>query len=276
MKSYDSTTQVIPIGQALVSAPPPPPTCLGLPSVITATGNSVSYVWDQGVGTGQTHNVTPTVTTTYTVTGTDAVGCTDTAQAIVHVDPGPAVNAGPDDTTCAGDTVVLTAQNADFFSWSTGDMVAQILVFPQVTTSYIVTGSNPMGCSQNDTVVVFVEPLPVLFPGPGTEICQGDSIQIGVSGNAVSYTWDQGLGSGLVHTVSPMVSTTRIMGGTRRDSASVSSHRQAPIRTAASSSPVSQLGSSTSVTMARSGESGHNASPGVAARESHGPGSSRA
>ncbi|HTB07795.1 MAG TPA: choice-of-anchor tandem repeat GloVer-containing protein [Bacteroidia bacterium] len=49
----------------------------GTMDTLTANGNSVSYVWTTG-GTNDTAVVAPSVTTTYTVTGTGANGCTDT------------------------------------------------------------------------------------------------------------------------------------------------------------------------------------------------------
>ena len=209
----DSITANITVGQANVSAQGNPNMCLGGSTQINGIGNATTYSWDQGLGTGPTHTVSPSATTTYTVTGTDAAGCTDTASITVVVDPGPAVSAGPDATICAGDTATLTASNAPFYTWSNGGQTAQIMVAPPLSTSFIVTGTNAAGCTANDTADVTVLPLPQLMPGPGTSICEGDSTQIGLSGNAVSYTWDQGLPGGLIHTVSPTTTTTYTVTG---------------------------------------------------------------
>jgi gliding motility-associated-like protein len=57
--------------------------CPGQNGVITATG-ATTYTWNTGATTSAI-NVTPTVTTTYTVTGTTIPTCTDTAVYTVNV-----------------------------------------------------------------------------------------------------------------------------------------------------------------------------------------------
>jgi len=58
---------------------------IGTADTLTATG-AVSYVWTSG-STSDTTIVTPLANTTYTVTGTDANGCHDTASFVVTVNP---------------------------------------------------------------------------------------------------------------------------------------------------------------------------------------------
>lgn len=51
---------------------------------LTANLNSaVNYLWNNGLGNGQSKTVSPNVQTTYSVTGTDVHGCSTTAQAVV-------------------------------------------------------------------------------------------------------------------------------------------------------------------------------------------------
>ncbi len=63
--------------------------CLGDNTNLTAsyTGGSenITYSWNNGGGTGSPVNVSPTSTTTYTVTATDVCGNTDTDQVVVDV-----------------------------------------------------------------------------------------------------------------------------------------------------------------------------------------------
>ncbi|MEI6823257.1 MAG: PKD domain-containing protein, partial [Bacteroidota bacterium] len=66
----------------------PSPICKGGASIITASGNSSSYVWN-GLGSGATQTVHPITTTTYTVTGTSIYGCSSTATVAVIVNPLP-------------------------------------------------------------------------------------------------------------------------------------------------------------------------------------------
>ena len=57
--------------------------CSGHTATLTASGAS-TYVWNTG-GTAATCNVSPTTTTSYTVTGTSSAGCKNTAVATVTV-----------------------------------------------------------------------------------------------------------------------------------------------------------------------------------------------
>jgi hypothetical protein len=65
--------------------------CLGESAVITATG-AVNYKWDTGE-TLNTVELNPVATTSYTVTGTAANGCTNTAVFTLSVDPCMGLNS---------------------------------------------------------------------------------------------------------------------------------------------------------------------------------------
>ena len=77
-----------------------------------------TYVWDNSVTNGTAF--TPTATTTYTVTGTDANGCIATDQVTVTVNALPTVTVN-DATICAGDaaaTFTATSSTATAWLWS--------------------------------------------------------------------------------------------------------------------------------------------------------------
>ncbi|MBL4593184.1 MAG: gliding motility-associated C-terminal domain-containing protein [Flavobacteriales bacterium] len=73
--------------------------CPGLVANISASGG-VSYNWDNGLGAGQNQSVSPLVSTTYVVTGTDANGCQNTDTVNVMVEPGTIADAGLDQELC--------------------------------------------------------------------------------------------------------------------------------------------------------------------------------
>ncbi len=73
--------------------------CPGIASNISTSGG-ISYNWDNGLGAGQNHAVTPLTTTTYVVTGTDANGCQNSDTVIVNVELGTLANAGIDQELC--------------------------------------------------------------------------------------------------------------------------------------------------------------------------------
>lgn len=122
--------------------------CAGGSVSLSASGG-VSYVWSPSSSlnnsSGVTVVATPTATTTYIVTGTDANGCTSTANAVVEVFPQPNVSAGPDNTICQGSSAQLTGSGAVIYSWSptatlSNPNIANPVATPSTTTTYILTG----------------------------------------------------------------------------------------------------------------------------------------
>ncbi|MFH2143179.1 MAG: gliding motility-associated C-terminal domain-containing protein, partial [Bacteroidota bacterium] len=60
----------------------------------SSTGNpSLSYNWDNGLGSGVSQSVSPTITTIYTVTVTDGNSCTDTDAIVITVNSTPTIDA---------------------------------------------------------------------------------------------------------------------------------------------------------------------------------------
>jgi len=143
--------------------------CLNECTDLTATGG-VLYAWSNG-GMMATINVCPTVTTTYTVTVTDANGCTDADDVTVIVNPLPVADAGSDIDICLGDCPDLTATGGVSYEWSTTDMTATINVCPVVTTTYTVTVTDANGCTDDDNVIVTVNPLPTAAASSNSPVC---------------------------------------------------------------------------------------------------------
>ncbi|MBK7690782.1 MAG: T9SS type A sorting domain-containing protein [Bacteroidetes bacterium] len=185
--------------------------CVGGSSVLTG-GGAVSYVWNPG-GLVGSPTVTPAVTTTYTVTGTNAAGCTATATVMVTVNNTPVVTATASPSIiCAGASSVLTGGGAATYTWNPGGLVGSPTVTPAATTIYTVTGSVGAGCSATSIVIVTVNPAPpVTASASPASICTGGSTVL-TGGGAATYLWNPG---GLVGspTVSPVVTTTYTVTG---------------------------------------------------------------
>lgn len=129
--------------------------CSGQTVNLLAAGGG-SYLWNNGVST-QGITATPTGTTVYSVTVTDARGCTDTQQSVVTVASLPLADAGSDQTICSGENAVLNAAaGASAYTWSTGQTGQSINVTPTTTTTYGVTVSNSSGCTASDNAAVNV------------------------------------------------------------------------------------------------------------------------
>lgn len=187
--------------------------CTGDSYTLNATGGS-TYSWDNGLGAGASHTVTPVATTTYEVTGTDANGCVNTDQITITVNALPTVDAGTDQTTCAGTQVTISASGASTYNWDNGlGAGASQNVSPTATTTYEVTGTDANGCVDSDQVTINVNALPSVSAGTDVAICDGASTTITATG-ANTYTWDNGLGAGASHTVTPTSTTVYEVTGT--------------------------------------------------------------
>ncbi|RXK48300.1 hypothetical protein ESB04_09680, partial [Aquirufa rosea] len=95
-----------------------PSICIGGSSNLTASG-ATTYAWSNSQS-GSTINVSPTTTSSYTVTGTDANGCSNTASATVTVHLLPTVTATQNQTVCAGAKVTLSGSGASSYAWNNG------------------------------------------------------------------------------------------------------------------------------------------------------------
>ena len=73
-----------------------------------------SYLWDDGQTTAMAGSLSAG---SYTVTVTDANGCTETQSATVTEPTALIVSAGLDDTICAGDFVTLNGTGAGTYAW---------------------------------------------------------------------------------------------------------------------------------------------------------------
>jgi hypothetical protein len=176
---------------------------LGESTTLTATGGN-TYLWSTG-STSSSITVSPTVTTTYTVTGY-LNGCQNTDSVTVFVNSANA-NAGQDQTICNGYSATLTATGGDTYLWSTGATTQSITVNPTSTSTYTVTAY--VGNSQDtDSVIVTVNPNPnvVIANGSEVSILEGEYVTLSVSG-ANTYLWNNGATQPNI-AVSPNTTTT--------------------------------------------------------------------
>ena len=175
---------------------------MGSSATLTASGGG-TYQWAGGPLTS-TYNVSPTLTTTYTVTVT-SLGCTASDNVTVTVNPLPVANDGVDQTICANSSATLTASGGGTYQWSGGPSTSTYIVSPASTTTYTVTVTN-LGCTASDNVVVTVNPLPVANAGVNPTICANSSATLTASGGG-TYQWSGGPTTS-TYIVSPTSTTT--------------------------------------------------------------------
>ena len=159
--------------------------CEGETTTLTATGG-VSYAWSNG---GTSNSTSVNQSGVYTVTATNAEGCSATANVTVTVNPLPTITIGGNTTVCAGSSTTLTATGADSYSWSTGENTASVNI--SAFGIYSVTGTSSEGCSNTANVTVTVSQLPVITITGETDICTGESTTLTANGGE-TYLWSDG------------------------------------------------------------------------------------
>lgn len=96
---------------------------------------------------------------------------------------------------CPGVCDTLKATGATTYSWSpaaglSGTSGATVTACPAVTTVYTVIGTNPGGCTTGDaSVLVTVNPVPVISPSGNHAICNGSSLLFSIVPPAITYQW---------------------------------------------------------------------------------------
>ena len=182
--------------------------CAGQSSTLDASG-AATYSWQPGNLTGASVSVSPAVTTTYSVIGTSAEGCTGNTTVNVDVVQNIVITASANPSTvCTGQPSVLTANGATTYTWDPGGLAGtSVTVNPTTTTTYTCTGTTGLGCSGVGTVTVnVVSDITVTAIANPSIICAGQSSTITASG-AINYIWQPGAQAGNSITVSPLTTT---------------------------------------------------------------------
>ena len=184
--------------------------CDGNAVVLSASGAN-SYTWSNGLNTSSIA-VSPTLTTSYSVTGSNPAGCLMSANKTITVFPIPTISvvnlAG---AVCEGNTITLVASGANTYTW-TGGISNGFPFNPTVSATYSVIGSSVNNCTNTSAIQVTVYPAPVLTINASKPyVCAGDSIALTASG-AQSYTWTGNIFNGAAF--QPSVSGTYSVFGT--------------------------------------------------------------
>lgn len=177
--------------------------CNGSSVILTGNG-ATTYSWNTSATTN-TITDSPNANATYSVIGTDANNCSNTATFAVTVNSLPSVSITGTTTICNGGTVTLTGNGATTYSWSTSANTNTITDSPVANTTYSVIGTDANNCSNTATVAVTVNANPNVVIGTSQPtVCAGGTVNIGVTG-ATTYTWSTGSNS---VSINPTVSAT--------------------------------------------------------------------
>lgn len=200
--------------------------CYGTIAEISAkaTGGDTtnySFNWSDGLDPVYLHRVSPSSAERYAVTLTD--GCSQTPQidsVLVVVYQELKISIDAKDKVCYGERLFLQGRvtggrtSTYQFSWSDGlgnSPNANANPFQDTTFSLVISD----GCSENDTAyhrVVVLDSLRITHSGD-MEICEGDTIEVSATGTGGrtadhNFFWNNGLGLGSTHRISPNFTTT--------------------------------------------------------------------
>ena len=195
--------------------------CAGASAPLSGSGG-VSCSWAPAAGLSNAAScapvATPASTTTYTLTVTDANGCTsnNAPSVTVTVDPKPTAAVSGSAAICPGGATlvqaVLTGTAPWTVTWSDGVTQSGVAaspatrsVSPAGTTTYTVTALSDAHCAgtASGSAAVVVNPRPTASAGGSAEICAGGSTPLSGSGGA-SCSWAPAAGLSNPASCSPL------------------------------------------------------------------------
>lgn len=167
---------------------------------LTAFGG-VTYQWSPAIGLTNTNianpKASPGITTDYKVIITTIDGCIDSAFVKVIINSNSLnVSAGNPTSYCSNTTVTHNLSgtgNGTDFNWQPAALLNNNTVSNPVatissTTKFYLTQTSPLGCSSIDSVLITINPLPVISTFPDTSFCANTNLTLTASGTA-SYVW---------------------------------------------------------------------------------------
>ena len=180
--------------------------CAGATTILTLTGETGTIEWfisENGTdfdpaGSGNDLETAPLTTAPSYIVKAEvtngACAAVTSDELTIEINTLPVVDAGSDQTVCAGSSVTLEASGAAVaYAWDND--VEDGVPFGVLTTAiYTLTGTDENGCSATDEVTVTVNPLPALpvitADGPLT-LCEGDQVVL-TSSEISGNTWSSG------------------------------------------------------------------------------------
>lgn len=167
--------------------------CLGETVVFTGSG-ATSYTWDMGVVNGVPFEPLTLGTDTYTVTGTNGSGCSNTATVDVTALYTPTIVANASETEiCFGDPLTLFGSGGTTYVWDMG-VTNNVEFVPDVSgvITYTVTGTSSFStCTGTDSIDITISaPIEITYTTVIEDAGSDGEIDITVTGGVPPYIYD--------------------------------------------------------------------------------------
>lgn len=210
--------------------------CVGLGATLTGTGANI-YQWNNNVNNGVTFF--PNTTTTYTVIGTGANGCSVQDSVVVTVNTTPSISLTNGGAACANGNVALNATTTGAFGgfWSstngTGTFAPNVsnanVVYnangnDPASVTFVYVAFNQCGAS-NDTTIINILGLPSVNAGIDAAVCTGTNTTLTATA-AGTVVWNNGILNGVAFpavggTTNYIATATGVNGCTNTDTVSI-------------------------------------------------------
>jgi gliding motility-associated-like protein len=173
--------------------------------VVAGNGVLTDFTWTPGPQTGATQTVSPSVTTTYVVTATNALGCSAASQITVTVQNKPATPVANAVAVCSGASATLTVNNPnpsftykwyDLATGGTSIYTGNFYTVNNATTAatYYVEAISSAGCVSDSRALaaLTVNPNPSVALLSDTSVCPGTDALLRVKNSMdplIDYQW---------------------------------------------------------------------------------------
>jgi len=167
--------------------------CKGEEVLISASG-AETYLWE----TGETddYTVTPEVTTSYSVTGTDSNNCSSTDEVEVYVNDLPEpqiVSDAADNEACEGETLSLSLTGTySSYNWSTGSSEDKLELTSVGKNTYSVTVADANDCTAEASAEAEIKANPEVDLGGDETLCVNEVLDKELNIADATYIWSTG------------------------------------------------------------------------------------
>ncbi|HFA50824.1 MAG TPA: hypothetical protein ENJ95_17590, partial [Bacteroidetes bacterium] len=199
---------------AIMATPNEITICPGdLTTLEAVTCSATEVTWEPGGLVGNSVEVSPTVTTEYTVTASNACDQASITYT-VNVIPLPTIEAVDEEIeVCEGTPAIMEVipANENIVTWSPTGTVGTLVIETPTSSPMVYTATASNQCGEESTdITVTILPFPTVeMTGNSGIICSNDTLTLTASAtNAATLTWQPGNIDGPTIEVSPSSTTT--------------------------------------------------------------------